>query len=258
MKPCRFCKQMFQPRAKQAICDACAKKPAICEFCQTPFIKARPEKSQRFCSMSCKGKWILAQPKYRERLYTKARNRRISEFMRAWHQEHPEHADYQSIRMRLHNPQAGKKPATVRRVAVARRNNWETPPPAEAALLRILADYDPQWNVSFPTGTPTPPFLYTADVCLPHIRLIVEADGATHNALKARARDARKDAFLAGLGWTVLRFTNREILKRPHVVREMLLSTISTLKGATPTASAALSLPTANSCKTPTSTSSPT
>lgn len=236
MKQCRFCQQEFHPRAKQAICDACAKKPTICEFCQKPFIKTRPEKPQRFCGMSCKGKWILAQPKYRKRLYTEKRSRRLSAFMRQWHKEHPEHADKQSVRMRLHNPRAGKKPTVVRRIAVERRNNWASPTPAEAMLLRILEAHAPQWNVAFPTRSSTPPFLYTADVCLPNIRLVIEADGTTHGTTKARERDARKTAFLEGLGWKVVRFSNREILKRPERVRAELMSTISTLKSATPTA----------------------
>ena len=55
---------------------------------------------------------------------------------------------------------------------------------------------------------------YVADfMCLRH-RLIVEADGPLHDAEK----DERRDAWLRGQGFRVLRFTNEQIEKGPGLV----------------------------------------
>jgi very-short-patch-repair endonuclease len=76
------------------------------------------------------------------------------------------------------------------------------------------------------------------DVALPHLKLAIEADGHHHNAPGSRAKDAKKDAFVKGLGWTVLRFTNEAILDARTAVGVLadIEFTISKLEGtqATP------------------------
>ncbi len=49
---------------------------------------------------------------------------------------------------------------------------------------------------------------YVADFLSYGARLVVEADGAGHDA----AKDARRDAWFAGQGWRVVRFSNSAIL----------------------------------------------
>ena len=56
---------------------------------------------------------------------------------------------------------------------------------------------------------------YIADFLCVSAKVIVEADGSQH---VDSARDARRDAFLAGQGYRVLRFWNEEILNRPDEV----------------------------------------
>jgi very-short-patch-repair endonuclease len=56
---------------------------------------------------------------------------------------------------------------------------------------------------------------YVADFACFHAHLIVEVDGDTHFTESAQRRDAERDAFLRGKGFTVLRFTNREVNHNP-------------------------------------------
>ena len=56
-------------------------------------------------------------------------------------------------------------------------------------------------------------------LCIAH-RLVVEADGSQHAENK---RDAMRDEWLAGQGYKVLRFDNRDIL----TARESVLATIA-------------------------------
>jgi very-short-patch-repair endonuclease len=55
--------------------------------------------------------------------------------------------------------------------------------------------------------------------------LVVEVDGDTHDA----DYDARRDAWLAEKGFTVLRFTNAEVGKNIEGVAEAILSTLRAL-----------------------------
>jgi hypothetical protein len=67
------------------------------------------------------------------------------------------------------------------------------------------------------------PTHYKLDVANPAPMICVEVDGLSHRAKAVKTRDARKDAFLKSLGWTVLRFSNRRVLENlPGVIAEIL------------------------------------
>lgn len=60
---------------------------------------------------------------------------------------------------------------------------------------------------------------YIADfMCLP-LKLIIEADGLTHDTNEAITNDSKRQSKLEQMGYTVLRFTDREILKHIDTVR---------------------------------------
>jgi hypothetical protein len=63
---------------------------------------------------------------------------------------------------------------------------------------------------------------YTADFCWPHARLIVEADGRSHDTRAGREHDARRDVALQNAGWRVLRFPKRVILSEPAYVADAI------------------------------------
>ena len=72
------------------------------------------------------------------------------------------------------------------------------------------------------------PTCYKLDLADTSTKTGIEVDGPSHDNPTARARDAKKTAFLNGLGWKVFRVSNREVL-------EELPSTISKLKALIPT-----------------------
>jgi len=86
-------------------------------------------------------------------------------------------------------------------------------------------------QIAIPTKMPRTsgyPTCYKVDVGNPDIKIAIEVDGSSHGSSSRRLQDAKKDAFLRGLGWIVLRVSNRQAL-------EELQSTISKLKALIPT-----------------------
>lgn len=53
--------------------------------------------------------------------------------------------------------------------------------------------------------------------CIP-AKLIVEVDGVTHSTPEEVAHDARREAFLKGRGWQILRFQNDDVFHRLDAV----------------------------------------
>ena len=53
---------------------------------------------------------------------------------------------------------------------------------------------------------------YIVDFAAPAHKLVVELDGAQHGEADALMADRERDACLAALGWTVLRFWNLDVL----------------------------------------------
>lgn len=56
------------------------------------------------------------------------------------------------------------------------------------------------------------PSHYKVDVGNRDLKVAVEVDGGSHASLARREQDRRKTEWLTEQGWTVLRFTNREVL----------------------------------------------
>lgn len=208
---------------------------------------------QKFCSQSCSAKWSFRQPEFRKKIFTEARAAKIQASREKTFAEHPEiyaamiakQAATMANYMNSLTP-AEKAKRRKHQVATAKRlgfrfsvrgGNGTGPTAAEKQLLVWF----PQGRLNFPiktgkwNGSGFPP-TYKADVAFPKLGLAIEADGGTHNSPLGQMRDAKKTAFLQGLGWTVLRFTNREILENGDVVRKLLSSIISRLQAIRPTA----------------------
>jgi len=54
---------------------------------------------------------------------------------------------------------------------------------------------------------------YVADFFCPAVKLVIELDGDQHGRDAAIARDARRDQWLEGCGYRVLRLPNRDVLQ---------------------------------------------
>jgi very-short-patch-repair endonuclease len=90
---------------------------------------------------------------------------------------------------------------------MAHRTGTLTESKAQRRLLELITDAD----LPFPQ-TEVPLLGYRADLFWPEIRLVVEVDGyPTHGTKGAFERDRRRDARLKTAGYTVIRFTAREI-----------------------------------------------
>lgn len=128
-----------------------------------------------------------------------------------------------------------KVSATLRRIGHKPRirgGNGTGPTPAEKALVAALG---PPWQTGLPVPTKVKrapgcgyPTCYKLDVADESTKTCIEVDGPSHGTAARKAQDAKKTALLNGLGWTVYRVTNREVL-------EGLPSTISKLKALIPT-----------------------
>ena len=54
---------------------------------------------------------------------------------------------------------------------------------------------------------------YIVDFYCPAAQLVIEIDGGQHYLEQAALRDAKRDTYLRGMGLTVLRFSNLDVLK---------------------------------------------
>jgi very-short-patch-repair endonuclease len=64
---------------------------------------------------------------------------------------------------------------------------------------------------------------YIVDFACLSKRLVIEVDGVQHQAPEGRTKDAVRDAWLQGQGFTVLRFTNGEVTEtRDGVMLEIM------------------------------------
>ena len=63
---------------------------------------------------------------------------------------------------------------------------------------------------------------YIADFMCMELMLVIEADGLTHQWEETIIKDKKKTADLEAAGFTVLRFTDEEILKNIHAVKSFL------------------------------------
>lgn len=80
------------------------------------------------------------------------------------------------------------------------------------------------------TGRPRRPGLpthYKIDIANPVRRIAVEVDGMSHRAVSRQEQDTKKDRFLAGNGWTVLRFSNQQVMDDLEACVRTVLSTTS-------------------------------
>jgi very-short-patch-repair endonuclease len=106
--------------------------------------------------------------------------------------------------------------ATANAMASARRlrRNLSLP---EQLLWRILRSA--RGHCRFRRQHPIGP--YVADFYCPRARLVVEIDGAAHDA--RQDRDERRDNFCASIGLTVVRIAAADILADPSAVADGLV-----------------------------------
>jgi hypothetical protein len=102
---------------------------------------------------------------------------------------------------------------------------------AELAMVAAMgAGWTMQWVVKTGhcrDGSGYPP-CYKIDLANPSLMVGIEVDGGSHASPSRKAQDKKKEDFLRGLGWIILRVSNRQALEETQ-------STISKLKALIPT-----------------------
>jgi len=63
---------------------------------------------------------------------------------------------------------------------------------------------------------------FIVDFYCPGAKIIIEIDGGQHNSVEGLKKDRVRDNYLAGLGFTVLRFSDREVLTNVDAVLERI------------------------------------
>jgi very-short-patch-repair endonuclease len=87
-------------------------------------------------------------------------------------------------------------------------------------------------------GFPTPVFQHRVgrfeiDFAYPDLLLAIEVDGyGPHSSRRAFQHDRDRQNTLVGLGWTVLRFTWADVVKRPEHVARLVAAAIGQLQSA--------------------------
>lgn len=135
-------------------------------------------------------------------------------------------------------------------MAAARRATGQWRPPVRGGngtgltvpQTLLLEALGPPWVAEYAIPTraaePSLPNCYKVDLAHPTAKIAVEVDGETHKTKLGRERDAKKDRVLNGLGWRVLRFSNREILQSVRACALEVSSTTSTSRAPKRTSSA--------------------
>lgn len=158
----------------------------------------------------------MSGARVRKTCSTECRNRLSSERMARTNRVHA--SKRMSTRNPMHRPGSKEKMiATLRAIGHApavRGGNGHGPTEAQRLLSLALAL---PMEVVVKTGLPRSsgyPSCYKLDLADPDRLVGIEVDGASHSASERKAQDRKKEAFLAGLGWTVLRVTNADVLER--------------------------------------------
>lgn len=249
-KTCSQCGVSYLGNSRRIACDPCQIQmlTRICKQCGISFQSSSPNSKEMFCSRSCGGRHTLSNPEFKKRFYTKERDRKIQASRKKTFSEHPEVYEamckkQQETMTRYMNSltpeQRLEKRKNQSRVLremghkpPVRGGNGTGPTSAEMKLMELVPDAI--WNYPVKTGMKNGsgyPTCYKLDVAIPSLKFGVEADGHSHNAIERAQKDVKKVQFLSGIGWTVLRFTNKRILKDAEGVRQELMSIIFRLKG---------------------------
>ena len=63
---------------------------------------------------------------------------------------------------------------------------------------------------------------YIVDFYCPAAKLVIELDGGQHYSPEGKEKDKRRDAYLEGLGLTVLRFSDRDVFVNTNGVLQTI------------------------------------
>jgi hypothetical protein len=204
---------------------------ALCTQCRTPFPLVKKHQCYKFRA----GKPVYCSEQCRWERHSEV----ASETMACTNRK------YASQRMKTNNPMRQeaarhKMQATLQAMGHApkiRGGNGTGPTPAQRLLAETLG-----WSMEYVVKTHAPkgnpdhiPTNYKLDIANPSLKLAIEVDGMSHTSMSRQAQDRKKEQMLTGFGWTVLRFTNQEVMEHLPDCVQIVQSTILKLKTIIPT-----------------------
>lgn len=233
-----LCRDRFPPRK----CDECGKKFRP--------VKKKNNKSHsgRFCSTTCAGRWAAKRPELLPLVNRKCLH--CGKLMKETHHN----KRYCSAQCRLRPLvmpclYCGKAFTSILDHANRARSRfcsrecvWKGMPlprrrtgwiPTEEEMLVWKLFPQSIWNYFLRTGIKKMDGRgnwLKVDIAFPEIKLAVEIDGGVHRIPKAMERDRHRTKILESLGWTVLRFWNKEVTQDLTRVKEAIESTIFRLQ----------------------------
>lgn len=134
------------------------------------------------------------------------------------------------LRNAMESPEAREKMAnTLKRIGhhpTVRGGNGTGLTVPQQILLDLLG---PGWRPEHVVSTGKrqrggPPTHYKIDLAHPGMMIAVEIDGGSHGTLARQESDRRKTSWLSNLGWSVLRFSNQEVLNSIDSVTKRIMS----------------------------------
>ena len=105
---------------------------------------------------------------------------------------------------------------------------------SQKLMMKLLQEFEPISEYAIPTNKPREangyPTCYKVDIGIPQFKVAVELDGGSHCLLKRQAEDKKKDELLVSLGWSVLRFWNKQAIENSDECIKLIISTIKRIK----------------------------
>lgn len=188
-----------------------------CRECGNEFTPKDPRGI--FCTRSCGARWKMKQPEIVSRMIT---NKDLEKAGRAI-----------SRGIRKNKKDMARRRMTGLKL---KRKSWQSsmqqPTWHEQRVLELFPES--QWGFTVRTGDSAKQGFvgyYKLDVAWPIAKLDVEIDGSTHDSAEQKIKDRERTKFLERQGWSVLRFTNRQVKYELPKVRSAIESTLSRLRG---------------------------
>jgi hypothetical protein len=182
--------------------DEILKKSKKCKVCKKVFIKENI-KNYSFCSRKCAG--VLASKRMIE--------------------NNPMNDEKTRIKVSKKLKEIGHKP-------YKQGGNGRGATKEQLLLYNEITKYDDSFVMEHIESTKgwikkyKTPNHYKIDIASKKLMIAIEVDGNSHNSIKVKECDKRKDKVLNLKGWKVLRFTNFQIQKELKNCAQMVLSMI--------------------------------
>lgn len=176
---------------------------AICGWCDLAFTSTH-NRGQLYCSRSCSksAMWKSSTPQEKA-----ARIKKVATALKgrpSWNLGIPCRPETKMLLSGIH--------LLSKHRPKVRGGNGKVAPSEALAAEMLPKTWVPQFAISTnkPRGSGYPTH-YKADFANPRLRKVLEIDGNSHTSRKSL--DAKKDALLCSLGWSVLRVSNKQVLE---------------------------------------------